>query len=301
MPGLNAGSGGARHTPSGLYVETLCPAAASGKPAMVLLHGGAHTGACYLVTPDGRPGWAHDFRDAGHTVLVPDWPGVGRSGHVPADELTGERVCAGLAALIAELGESVVLLTHSMSGAYGWKLLETVGDRIAALIAVAPALPGNIQPSAAVTAETPDTLTIRGTTSYVLDRNAPFAPNRMFTQRKLVGDGDRFPAAQLDGYAASLVAIPPRLLQQRLNVGGSQLAVTDFRHYAGKPVLVVTGDHDVDHPRAVDEPIAAWLTGHGARAEYWYLADRGIGGNGHMMMLESNSREIADAIAGWLG
>jgi poly(3-hydroxybutyrate) depolymerase len=30
----------------------------TGKPPMFLIHGGAHTGACYLMTADGRPGWA---------------------------------------------------------------------------------------------------------------------------------------------------------------------------------------------------------------------------------------------------
>jgi hypothetical protein len=35
-------------------------------------------------------------------------------------------------------------------------------------------------------------------------------------------------------------------------------------------------------------------------AEYIGLADKGIFGNGHMMMLERNSDEIAALIAGWI-
>jgi hypothetical protein len=31
-----------------------------------------------------------------------------------------------------------------------------------------------------------------------------------------------------------------------------------------------------------------------------WLADRGITGNGHMMMLEDNSAEIAGMIGGWI-
>ena len=291
----------ARHLPSGLYLETLHPAEPSGKPPVLMLHGGAHTGAGYLATLDGRPGWAHDFARAGHVVMLPDWPGVGRSGHVAAERLTGEVVCAGMAEVIAQAGQPVVLLTHSMSGAYGWKLLEMGGDRIAKLVAIAPAQPGNIQAPADVTAETPTTLTIRGTTSFVLDRTAAFVPERAFTARKLAGDGPQFPTEALDRYHASLVAIPPLLIQQRLNVGGSQLRVEDFRHYAGKPVLGVTGDHDGDHPRALDEAIVTWLAAHGARAEYWFLPDRGIVGNGHMMMLERNSAALAAALLAWMG
>ena len=36
------------------------------------------------------------------------------------------------------------------------------------------------------------------------------------------------------------------------------------------------------------------------RVEHIALADRGIHGNAHMMMLESNSDDIAAAIEGWL-
>src|SRR5690606_24716375 len=85
------------------------------------------------------------FAGFGYTVIVPDWPGVGRSGRMDLALLTGEVVCAALGALIESLDEPCVLLTHSMSGAYGWRLLETHGRHIRALIAVAPAPPGNIQ------------------------------------------------------------------------------------------------------------------------------------------------------------
>ncbi len=287
-------------SPGGLFLETLRPSEPTGKHPVVMLHGGAHTGACYLGAPDGRPGWAHDFVERGFPVLVPDWPGIGRSGHVPAEQLTGEAVCAGLAQVIAEAGEQVVLLTHSMSGAYGWKLLEMVGDRIAKLVAIAPSPPGNIQQAPDIVAETPGSLTIRGTTDFTLLRNAAFVATRSFALHKLVGTGTQFPAEQVDRYVDSLVAIPPLLLQQRLNVDASQLRVTDFTHYAGKPALVITGTHDVDHPRELDEPIADWLAANGAHPDYWYLGDRGILGNGHMMMLERNSQQLSAAITGWL-
>src|SRR3974377_2101418 len=79
----------------------------------------------------------------------PAWPGTGRSGHVGLDRLDGATVVEGLGALVRlltrSLGPPLVLLTHSMSGAYGWRLLELHGDVIAAVVGVAPAPPGNIQ------------------------------------------------------------------------------------------------------------------------------------------------------------
>jgi hypothetical protein len=37
------------------------------------------------------------------------------------------------------------------------------------------------------------------------------------------------------------------------------------------------------------------------RADYIYLGDRGITGNGHMMMMEKNSDAIAALLWSWLG
>ena len=90
----------------------------SGRPWLVPVHGGAHTGSCYLTTADGRPGWAHVFADRGFPVAVPDWPGSGRSAPVPLDALGGETVCRGLAGLLETLDGPVVLMTHSMSGVF---------------------------------------------------------------------------------------------------------------------------------------------------------------------------------------
>jgi len=278
------------------YWEMLRPDRASGKPTVVMVPGGAHTAACYLTTADGRPGWAHDFVGAGYPVLLVDWPGTGRSGYAASEALTGDVVCAGLAAAIATVAEPVVLMTHSMSGAYGWKLLEQLGTQVIRLVAVAPAPPGNIQPRPEVVSETAEQIEIRGTTNYVLDRKAPFVSSPGFVRSKLIGNSSQFPPESAVRYAASLIPIPPRLLQQRLNIDGSQLRIGNLAAYAGKPVLVVTGTDDVDHPRSLDAGIVDWLRQSGATGEHLYLAEKGITGNGHMMMLEGNSREIATAI-----
>ncbi len=123
------------------YFEVLAPAAGSTKPPVIMIHGGAHTGACYLATPDNRPGWAHVFAAAGYQVVVPDWPGLGRSGYVDLSSTSGEMIVAGLAKVLTTVAGPAIVLTHSMSGAYGWKLLERYGERIAKLVAVAPARP----------------------------------------------------------------------------------------------------------------------------------------------------------------
>jgi hypothetical protein len=58
-PALTYSIGRVDHPPT--YYEVPTPAAGSTKPPVVMIHGGAHTGACYLATPDGRQGWGHVF------------------------------------------------------------------------------------------------------------------------------------------------------------------------------------------------------------------------------------------------
>ena len=59
---------------------------------------------------------------------------------------------------------------------------------------------------------------------------------------------------------------------------------------AGIPILVITGDSDPRHPRAVDEEVAAYFG-----ADFIWLADRGLTGHGHMMMIEHGHDVVADA------
>src|SRR5712691_7349924 len=214
--------------PTPVYFETFAPAAATGLPTVVMVHGGAHSGACYQRTADDRRGWAYLFAERGYRVVVPDWPGTGRSGYVPPEKLDGAAVVEGLGALIRALGAPVILLTHSMSGAYGWRLLELHGDVIETVIGVAPGPPGNIQKTAPVHAETATMIETEGAGRRVrVEKSAAVVVSRDFVERKLVGESRVFPRDRIAGYAASLLPIPPNLFLERQNVHGSQLRVHD--------------------------------------------------------------------------
>ena len=268
---------------------------------MVLVHGGGHTGMCYLETVDGRPGWAQQFAMLGHTVYVPDWPGVGRSGWMSPEELNGACVCAGLSGLLNEIEGPVILLTHSMSGAYGWKLAETQAAQIKGVIAVAPAPPGNIQPVPEILLRTEHYVEVmRGAFRRRIYLDRPMYPEREFVVNKLISASTRFPRALIDVYRASLLATPHRLAYERANIERSQLKVADPGELAGIPYLLVTGEHDPDHTHELDGQIVDWLRSHGAEVDFWFLPDRGIAGNGHMMMLEENSDSLAQAISEWI-
>lgn len=289
-----------------VFADTLSPDDSTGKSPVVMIHGGGHSGACYLLTADNRPGWAYRFAEQGYPVWLPDWPGCGRSGDVPFPDLTGERVVAALGAVLAEAAAAsstgrVVMMTHSMSGALGWKLVEQNRSLIEKLVAVAPGPPGNIQPEATVVEETEDEVVVEsfGMTRR-LARDRAYAGGIEFVSHKLIGKSTRFPEGVLDMYAGHVAGVPPKLLYQRQNIGGSQLKIDDPSVFDDLPVMVFTGEFDTDHPKEIDGAVVDWLADVGAMVEFWWLPDHGIGGNGHMLMMEENSDELADMIIGWV-
>ena len=184
----------------------------------------------------------------------------------------------------------------------GWKLAEQNRSVIEKLVAVAPGPPGNIQPEATVVEETDDEVVVEsfGMTRR-LSRDRAYVGGIEFVSHKLIGKSTRFPAGVLEMYAAHIAAVPPRLLYQRQNIGGSQLRVDNSTVFTGLPVLVFTGEFDTDHPKDIDGAVVDWLKGAGAQVEFCWLPDHGIGGNGHMLMMEDNSDELADIIIDWVG
>ena len=291
----------AHYTSEGIFYDLLEPDTLGSKPTVVMIHGGGHTGSCFFATPDGRPGWAPYFAARGYRVIVPDWPGVGRSGYVPYEKLTGELVCERLGSLISAQSAPVVVMTHSMSGPYGWKLLEKSGKNIAALLAIAPGPPSNMQKPVQILSETPERVEVQMATKLSISLKDPLVANQDLIDKKLIGlNSTQFPRSAKVTYEATLVTIPPRLIYERVNIGNSQLKISDFSNYGGKRIAVVIGTDDPDHPVEMDKPIVDWLNQNGAKAELITLGDRGIKGNGHMMMIEVNSDQIAELLIGWL-
>ena len=284
-----------------IYFETFAPSEKTSQPTVVMIHGGGHSGACWTSTADGRPGWAQDLVQRGYSIVTSDWTGTGRSGVSAVDDIGGAIICKTLIELILKIGEPIVLLTHSMGGAYGWAVAEQIRDRLIAIIAVAPAPPGNMQPEPEIVATTAVSIELQlQDRRFAVPRSGVVQNERSAVENKLIGSSTQFPNGARNGYMASLLNIPSLLMRQRFNVAGTQVRLQDPFGLKGLPVLIVTGSEDPDHPREVDGAVVQWLRTGGATAEFMWLPDQGIVGNGHMMMIEQNSSAIAGVLCDWL-
>lgn len=273
--------------PDRRYVQFQVPARLRHPEPLIMIPGGAHTGACYESTPDGRKGWKDYFLRKGFRVYVVDWPGTGRSGHHPHFyELTGE----DLADLLVQLLEKIkpicpaILITHSMSGAYGWKVAEKVPRLISKIVALAPAAPGNMMK------ESRERFSGLIKAPIIIDKDEA---------KRMWANADCFSQDHFEDYYNSLAALSPRLANERVNYNQAQLTIAPAS-LKGIKILVITGETDPRHPQEIDKSIVDYFWSYGIDARHYYLPHFGLWGNGHLLMLEKNNLEIVKLIYSWI-
>ena len=282
--------------PYAMYVESFIPAKPTHKTPIVLIHGCCTTGAGFISTPDGREGWAKYFVRNGWTTYVVDMPGHGRS-PMPEDYATMslQHAVDDTVILLKKIGPSVVLV-HSIGGMVGWKLCETVPDQVAAIIGVAPVPPANMPkdsfPAASAIGQSFRSSGSGGAGPY-LPEDKP-AWYKLEAAKNAFASASLFPVDSMDQYYASLVPESARSINELMNKDGMGLTA-DPRKFANVPKLIVTGDQDPRHPRAVDAQTAKFLG-----ADHLYLADAGLPGHGHPMYLDKGNEKIAQLIIEWL-
>jgi len=280
--GLRHGSGDAV---SGMHVQYQIPASVRYPYSLVLVHGGGGQGLDYLATPDGRPGWATIFLRDGYAVYVADRPGMGRSPHLR--ELHGALapLPAGFAARFAgpaAAGEP----EHTQ-----WPGSGLPGDP-----ALDQFLAGQ-EPFAGDLASAQEWL--REGAAGLLDRIGPAA----VITHSLGGAFGWLAADARPELVRAVVAVEPFGPPFASLPGVGELscgltAVPLASGLRGLPVAVVTAE--ASGHGAADRATAEYLRAAGAEVTELRLADLGIRGNGHLMMLERNNEEIARAITGWL-
>jgi pimeloyl-ACP methyl ester carboxylesterase len=320
-----------------MYVEYMIPQRLRHRYPVVMVHGGSQTGTNFTGTPDGREGWAHYFVRRGYAVYVVDqvargraanwsqvqgpvaaanverltqrfvaperfkmwpqahlhtqWPGEGKPGDVSFDQFYASQFPSltsfpkqqeinppALVALFDKIGPAI-LLTHSQSGAFVWPVTDARPNLVKANIAVEPNGPPVHE------------LEFKGAPDWFADS----------PREKVFGLGE-----------VPIIYDPPFAGGTKLNFvrqeksDGPDLArcwlqkepVRKLPNIAKVPLLIVTSE--ASYHAGYDHCTSAYLNQAGVKHTFIRLGDRGIHGNGHMMMLEKNNQAIARVMAEWV-
>jgi pimeloyl-ACP methyl ester carboxylesterase len=322
-----------------MYVEVMVPKQIRSPYPVVFLHGAGQTGVDWLQTPDGRPGWAYNFLEMGYVVYLQDFPARGRSQYVPGvdgtpgnlnlnirtvaqleetftaaatkgdypqakkhtawpgsgvkgdkvfDDFTKTQVqfLAGPAqermtrdaniALLDMINTPVILLTHSQGGSFGWLVADARPNLVKAIVTLEPAAP----PIRGVD-QAKVTYAAGGGLSWGVANN-PITYEPAITDAKELQTVLETQAPAPDKVPCYVQQEPARKLKNLQNI----------------PVLFMVGEGS--YHRIYDHCLAKWLNQAGVKTEYVEMETAGLRGNGHMMMLERNSADIAKYIGQWI-
>ena len=320
-----------------IYVEYQIPKKRTQPFPLVIVPGAAQTATNFNGTADGREGWTQHFLRRGYAVYIveqpgrarsvyqPDtdgpqafpqlmnvqqrftapekytlwpqarlhtqWPGTGMAGDATFDQFFASQVPFvqkpevtqaenrdALAALIDKLGP-VVLMTHSQSGAYSWEAVDQRPNLVKALVGVEPSAPP------------------------VHDIEFLGAPDWF-------RDGAATRSWGLTAipitYAPPAASASELAFEQQDKADGPELAKCWLQKSPARqlpnlqklPIAIVTGEASFHAP--YEHCVVKYLEQAGVHPTWFNLGAVGIHGNGHMMMLEKNSDQIADVIEKWL-
>ncbi len=320
-----------------IYVEYQIPKKRTQAYPLVIVPGAAQTATNFNGTPDGREGWTQHFLRRGYAVYIveqpgrgrssyqPDtdgtqaypqvlsvqqrftapekfnlwpqarlhtqWPGTGMAGDPNFDQFFASQVPFvqkpeviqalnrdALAALIDKLGP-VILMTHSQSGAYGWEAVDQRPGMVKALIQAEPSAP-------------------------------PVHDVQFLGAPEWFRDGARTRTWGLTAipitYAPPAKDVSELTFERQEKADNPDLArcwlqkepARQLPNLQKLPIAIVTGEASFHGP--YEHCIVKFLEQAGVHPTWLNLGAMGIHGNGHMMMLEKNSDQIADAIEKWV-
>jgi pimeloyl-ACP methyl ester carboxylesterase len=320
-----------------IYVEYQIPEKRTQAYPLVIVPGAAQTATNFNGTPDGREGWTQYFLRRGYAVYIveqpgrgrssyqPDtdgaqaypqvlsvqqrftapekfnlwpqarlhtqWPGTGMAGDPNFDQFFASQVPFvqkpdviqalnrdAIAALIDKLGP-VILMTHSQSGAYGWEAADQRPGMVKALIQAEPSAP-------------------------------PVHDIEFLGGPEWFRDGARTRTWGLT--AIPITYAPPAnntselAFERQEKADGPDLArcwlqkspARQLPNLQKLPIAIVTGEASFHGP--YEHCVVKFLEQAGVHPTWLNLGAMGIHGNGHMMMLEKNSDQIADVIEKWV-
>ncbi|MDE2364349.1 MAG: alpha/beta fold hydrolase [Hyphomicrobiales bacterium] len=311
-----------------MYVERLAPLKVRRPYPLVLIHGAAQTATNWMMTPDGRKGWAEYFVEQGYVVYLVDQPARGRSAWHP--DVNGElrmytaQQLEQLCTAASELGDWPQAKTHTQwpgSGRKGDPVFDafyaTQVESLASDVetqelmqAAGAALLERIGPAVLLTHSQ------SGLLGWVI---AEARPNLVKGIIAVEPSGPPFhnnangePKARAYGITdIPLTYDPPiteadQLSTTRQEKPDAEGLITctlqteparKLVNFTEIPVMILVSESSYHAP--YDHCTAKYMKQAGVPVDFFRLEDIGISGNGHMMMLEKNNLEIAAFIDAW--
>ena len=296
-----------------MFVQYLIPQQVKHPHNVVLVHGGGGQGTHYFGRGDGEAGWAHYFVQAGYKTYIVDRPGNGRppwfqdslgpigpvftyasvttdfmrgaqdpnrrwvgtgdvgdphidqfqagQGSNPTDNVAMHKLWASRGAeMLDKIGPSIIVV-HSFGGPFSWLVMNERPKLVKAVV--------NVEGAGA-------TPFGRGSEWGVTDIPIDYDPPA--SDPKEIATVDVAAAGSVPAY--KLQAEPARKL----------------KNFQGIPIAYVTAERSTRQ----GAPVTAFLKQAGCDATNLALKDKGVLGNGHFMMLETNRKQVFDAIQAWL-
>jgi pimeloyl-ACP methyl ester carboxylesterase len=309
-----------------MYVEYQIPAQVRHPYPVVLVHGGGGQGLDWMGTPDGRTGWSTYLLQEGFKVYVVDRPGHGRCpfnpdlhGPFPQRNVTLEQISdlftpqrantpnapanaklhnqwpgtgavgtPELSQLVASQGGSYlpdVQATHTTWRERGAMLLDKIGPAIIMTHSAGG-------PFGFLVAEARPKL-VKGIIVIEGAGNPFSGPNRWglstipVTYDPPVSDPKEVKTQKV---TPPEPGVQPYSLQTE--------PAHKLKNLEGIPIVIVTAEASFASPG--NPGAVAFLRQAGCTAEELRLGDHGIHGNGHMMMIEKNNREVLQPILDWI-
>jgi pimeloyl-ACP methyl ester carboxylesterase len=320
-----------------MYTEFRIPAKQTHPYPIIMVHGGTMSGINYTGTPDGREGWAQYFVRRGYAVYVVDqpgrarssynekvygeyraveatnalsrftaqekynlwpqahlhtqWPGTGGADDPAVQQLAASQLPAiadfneqqilnrdALIALLDKIGPAI-LLVHSQAGAFGWPVADARPNLVKVILAIEPNGPPFYD------------VQFVGAPGY-------FKQGKLALKYGLTSDPLTYSPPVSDPAELAPVQEASADAPDRVRCWLQKEPAHRLPNLQKMPILVLTSEASYHAP--YDHCTVKYLRQAGVQPSVIRLADAGIHGNSHVMMLEKNNRDIAAVIARWL-
>jgi pimeloyl-ACP methyl ester carboxylesterase len=274
----------------GMYVQYQVPQTRNRTAyPVIMVHGSGHTGKTYETTPDGRMGWAEYFVRQGVPVYVVDHAGRARSGFDPSP--TNRAKLENKADLVPSFQE--------FTNETAWTAFRFGPSPFIPYPGTKFPLQAKEQYFAQIVPNTE--------TSYAEAGQNTIAALAALLDR--IGPAVVIVHSQSGAYGIGASTARPDLAKAIVSVEPRSCAVSDENIkavFARVKLLTMFGDffggNVADWPGRMAECVdtVSRIKAAGGMAENIFLPERGIRGNSHMLMMDTNNQQLADIILAWL-